>query len=327
MGTVAALGPGTVLLQYIVLEDGLRILLTTADVQKPYRLSAGEGEINPLTCRLLEALRSPSLDPRPLAKALYDLLIAPVAEDLKQAHAKTLMVSLDGVLRYVPLAALYDGRQYLAERYAVAVYIEPAADRLKDSPKAAWKVAGFGVTQALRDFPALPGARSEIEGIVKGQGHSGGVLEGTLHLDQDFTQEELRRALSPRYPVVHVASHFRFSPTEADSFLLLGDGSTLSLREIRTGRYDFQNVDLLTLSACETAVGSGQGTEVEGLAVTAERRRQARAPDPLARGGPDHRGLDAAHVRAAHGRALEQGRGAAPCPGRAAAGQAERGGA
>ncbi len=272
MGTVGELGPGTVLLQYIVLEDGLCILLTTADVQKPYRLATGEKTINRLTHELLEALRSPRLDPRPRAKALYDLLIAPLAEDLEQAHAKTLMVSLDGVLRYVPLAALYDGRQYLAERYAVAVYIEPAADRIKDRPKAAWKAAGFGVTQALRDFPRLPGAKAELEGIVKGQGHAGGVLEGTIHLDQDFTREELRRDLSPRYSVVHVASHFRFSPTEADSFLLLGDGSTLSLRDIRTGHYDFQNVDLLTLSACETAVGSGQGREVEGLAVTAEKK-------------------------------------------------------
>jgi CHAT domain-containing protein len=272
MGMVGALGPGTVLLQYIVLEDGLRILLTTADVQKPYKLATGEKAINRLTHELLEALRSPRLDPRPRAKALYDLLIGPVADDLAQAHAKTLMVSLDGVLRYVPLAALYDGHQYLAERYAVAVYIEAAADRIKDAPKRDWNVAGFGVTRALRDFPALPGARAEIEGIVKEQGRSGGVLEGTIHLDQGFTQEELRRALSGGYPVVHVASHFWFSPTEADSFLLLGGGSALSLREIRGGGYGFKNVDLLTLSACETAVGTGQGQEVEGLAVTAEKK-------------------------------------------------------
>jgi CHAT domain-containing protein len=272
MGMVRDLGPGTVLLQYILLQDGLRVLLTTASVQKPYRLPTGESEINPLTCRLLEALRSPNLDPRPLAKVLYDLLIAPLAEDLEQAHAKTLMVSLDGVLRYVPLAALYDGRHYLAERYALAVYIEPAADRLKDPPKATWSVAGFGVTQALRDFPALQGVRAELEGIVKEQGRSGGVLDGTIRLDRDFTQQELRRALSPRYPVVHVASHFRIGPTETEAFLLLGDGSALTLEQIRTGRYDFQNVDLLTLSACETAVGSGQGREVEGLAVTAEKK-------------------------------------------------------
>jgi CHAT domain-containing protein len=67
-----------------------------------------------------------------------------------------------------------------------------------------------------------------------------------------------------------VASHFRFSSTEADSFLLLGNGQRLSLTEI--GDFDFQDIDLLTLSACETAVGSGQGSEVEGLAVTAEKQ-------------------------------------------------------
>jgi CHAT domain-containing protein len=272
MGMVSELGEGTVLLQYIVLEDALRILLTTADVQRPYKLATGEKEINRLASGLLEALRSDTLDPRPLAKELYDLLIGPIAEDLEQAHARTLMASLDGVLRYVPLPVLYDGRQYLVERYAVAVYIEAAADRIKDPPKATWKVAGFGVTQAIRDFPALPGAKAELEGIVKGQGHSGGVLEGTIHIDQAFTQERLRGSLSPRFPVVHVASHFSFSPTEDDSFLLLGDGSALSLKQIRAGRFDFQNVDLLTLSACETALGGGQGREVEGLAVTTEKK-------------------------------------------------------
>jgi len=278
MGTVSDLGPGTVLVQYIVLKDWLRILLTTADVQKPYKLATKAEQINRLTCQLLETLRSPRLDPRPPARALYDLLIAPLAADLDQAfdqvpeneNGKTLMVSLDGVLRYVPFAALYDGRQYLAERYALAVYIAAAAEKIKDKPERAWKVAGFGVTKEHSDFPALTGVRAELEGIIKGEGHPGGVLDGTIRLDQDFTRDQLRDALSSRYPVVHVASHFRIAPTDADSVLLLGDGSTLSLDQIRK-YYHFKNVDLLTLSACDTAVGSGQGGEVESLAVTAEK--------------------------------------------------------
>ncbi len=282
MGAVGALGPGTVLLQYIVLKDGLRILLTTADIQKPYKLATGEKVINRLTAQLLDALRHPALDPRPRARALYDLLIAPLNEDLEQAQAKTLMVSLDGTLRYVPLAALYDGEHYLAERYAVAVYLEAAADRIKDKPETAWQVAGFGVTRETTveaglppetvSFNALPAARAELEGIVKDEHHPGGVLEGVIRLDGAFTRDALRAALLPRYPVLHVASHFRFGTTEADSYLLLGDGTTLTLADIRTGRYDFQHVDLLALSACETAVGGGQGREVDGLAVTAEKK-------------------------------------------------------
>jgi CHAT domain-containing protein len=74
---------------------------------------------------------------------------------------------------------------------------------------------------------------------------------------------------------LHIASHFKFAAgTEADSFLLLGDGSKLSLKDVRT-RVRFSGVDLLTLSACETAFGGGQdanGREIEGFATLAQNR-------------------------------------------------------
>ena len=73
--------------------------------------------------------------------------------------------------------------------------------------------------------------------------------------------------------VVHLASHFVFKPgNETDSFLLMGDGKRLSLKEIKDG-YEFINLDLLTLSACETAVGGGadaNGREVEGFGALAQ---------------------------------------------------------
>jgi CHAT domain-containing protein len=73
-----------------------------------------------------------------------------------------------------------------------------------------------------------------------------------------------------------VASHFKFNPgTEVDSFLVLGDGKRLTLRELREAGYNFRGVDLLTLSACETAVGGGadaNGREVEGFGALAQQR-------------------------------------------------------
>jgi tetratricopeptide (TPR) repeat protein len=113
MGLVSDLGPGTVLLQYIVLPDAIRILLTTGTVQKAYKIAQSEKKLKESAFALQSRLRDPRLDPRPAAKALYDVLIAPVAADLAQANTKTLMVSLDGFLRYLPLAALYDGQHYL----------------------------------------------------------------------------------------------------------------------------------------------------------------------------------------------------------------------
>ena len=65
------------------------------------------------------------------------------------------------------------------------------------------------------------------------------------------------------------------SITESNSFLLLGDGKQLTLGDIRTQNYRFDNVDLLTLSACDTGLGGGrdaQGREIEGFGVIAQRQ-------------------------------------------------------
>jgi CHAT domain-containing protein len=94
-------------------------------------------------------------------------------------------------------------------------------------------------------------------------------------LDDAFTEETFRAALRQRFPVVHIASHFAVQPgNETDSFLLLGDGGRLSLAKIKTAVNLFGGVELLTLSACDTATG-GTGTdgkEVESFAVLAQRQ-------------------------------------------------------
>ncbi|HEV8713174.1 MAG TPA: CHAT domain-containing protein [Candidatus Binatia bacterium] len=203
--------------------------------------------------------------------------MAPVAKDLQDAKAETLMWSLDGALRYLPMAALHDGDQYLIERYRSVVFTPASQARLKDRPSAQWKGLGLGVSQAHEDFLALPAVVDELSGIIReeGKNNTGGVLPGTIKLDAAFTAETMLAALHQRYPVVHIASHFLFHPgNETTSFLLLGDGSHLSLSQIKTLPNVFGGVDLLTLSACDTATGGagGDGKEVEGFGVLAQRQ-------------------------------------------------------
>jgi CHAT domain-containing protein len=183
------------------------------------------------------------------------------------------MLSLDGRLRYVPMAALHDGKAYLAERYALAIFTEAARDKLKDRRQADWKIVGLGLTEAKPGFNPLPAVADELEAIIRRSEGDEGVMSGVIRLNHEFTAESLFETLDLRYPVLHIASHFVFQPsTDQDSFLLLGDGGKLSLADIRLA-YNFQTLDLLTLSACQTAVGSAtKGREVEGFGVLAQKQ-------------------------------------------------------
>ena len=277
MADLADLGRGTVALYTLVGDKTYRVILITphAQVARDYPITAAD--LNRKVLAFREALRTPLVDPRPLAQELYRILVAPVASDLKGARAQTLMWSLDGVLRYLPVAALHDGEAYLVERYRHVMFTPASQARLKDAPQATWKVLGLGVSQAHGDFVALPGVVEELQGIIRdtGQAAATGVLPGALKLDAAFTAQAMRAALRQRYPVVHIASHFHFRPgNETASFLLLGDGSHLPLSEIKTWPNVFAGVDLLTLSACETAMGNaaGDGKEVEGFGVLAQRQ-------------------------------------------------------
>jgi CHAT domain-containing protein len=178
------------------------------------------------------------------------------------------MLSLDGPLRYLPFGALYDGHAYVAESYRTVMYAEVARDKVALPSKQQWKVAALGVSDKVSaDFPPLPNVPAELHAIVKSS--TGGIYPGEIRLNKNFTEKTMAET-SIRNPVVHIASHFRFVPgTDRDSFLLLGDGSKLSLDQLRKANF-FQESELLTLSACETAMGgTGKGVEIEGFAAIA----------------------------------------------------------
>ncbi|MGB7924025.1 MAG: CHAT domain-containing protein [Pyrinomonadaceae bacterium] len=274
------LGAGSVALYTFVGEQKYSVILVTPDVHiaREYPIKASELYAKALAFR--EALEDPRRDARPLAQELYRILIAPVANDLRETRAETLMWSLDGILRYVPVAALHDGEKYMLERYRNTVFTPASTTRLTDQPGARWESLGLGVSKAQPGFQPLREVPNELRGIIReenaGQAGAGGVLPGKIRLDENFTKEEMDAALRQRkYAVVHIASHFKFEPgNETDSFLLLGDGTRLTLDQLRDSPDYFRGVDLLTLSACNTATsGAGaDGKEVEGFAVLAQRQ-------------------------------------------------------
>ncbi len=276
--TLSQLGTGTVALYTIVEPDKVRIVLVTSQTQVARDFPIKDTDLRAKVLAFRQVLQDPSRDPRPLAHDLYTILVGPIEQDLQGAQATTLMWSLDDVLRYLPMAALYDGKQYLVERYKQDVFTPASESRLTETPQAQWNGLGLGVSQAHPGFLALTGVPQELDGVIHDptvMASQTGALPGTILLDTAFTQQAMTQALEARkYPLVHIASHFDFQPgDETASFLLLGDGSHLSLSTIKTLPQVFQGVDLLTLSACDTADGStgADGREVEGFAVLAQR--------------------------------------------------------
>lgn len=288
-GELADMGEGTVVVHYLIVPDQVHILLTTAGAPIHRESSIRQDALYSLIFQYREILQSPNKDPLPTARQLYKVLIEPIEADLAQARAKVLMLSLDGVLRYLPFGALHDGRQYLTQRYGFALYTPAARAALQRKPSGQWRIAGLGVSQAAPSlqFAALPAVPVELDEIIRdGDQDQAGVLSGSVSLDDKFTAESFSRALRTRPPVVHIASHFNFTPgTEVDSFLLLGAGNKLSLADFKSGNYPLNGVELLTLSACQTALGDvGQsmnaaagggkatGKEVEGFGALAQQR-------------------------------------------------------
>lgn len=280
---LGALGKGTVMLYTVVGEDRYRVILTAPSVQVDGKSEIKASELNAKVYAFRAALKNPKADPRPLGKALYDILIKPIEKDLKASGAKTLLWYLDGTLRYIPLAALSpDGKRYFGGDYQNVVLTSKTSDLQSQVSGRNWKVLGLGVSvaetvdnpidpQSKMPFSELPGTKRELFTIVSDEGtlNEKGILPGRRFLDENFTVENLQGSLRARkYNIVHLASHFYLGSKDASSFLLLGNNQILTLSEIKGSSFiTFGGVDLVTLSACNTAfAGSSNGSEVDSLA-------------------------------------------------------------
>jgi CHAT domain-containing protein len=282
-GVLRNLDPGTVALYTLVTDEKYRVMVITPNVMVPREYAIKADDLRKKVAEFRRALTDPALDPKPKAEELYDILVAPVAKELEGAKATTLMWSLDGVLRYLPIAALYDGNKYLVEKYRNTVFTPSSIPGLTGRPNVvAWRGLGMGVSKSYAGFQALPAVPEELHRIIreKGAAKENGVVPGQVMLDEAFTGENMEKALENKYPLVHIASHFDFAPgNDSASFLLLGgkteQGERLSLDELRKNpAFSFSDTELLTLSACNTAVSgsSGDGREVDGIGFLAQRK-------------------------------------------------------
>ena len=206
----------------------------------------------------------------PHAQKLYDWLIRPLEADLAAFPVDTLVFVPDGALRTIPMAALHDGKQFLVAKYAVG--ITPSMNLTDPRPikREGMKVLAVGVTEAVQGFPALPNVSAELEAL-----HT--LLGSETLVDKEFIAVNLEKKLKDeKFTIVHVASHGEFG-NEVDKTFLLTFDDKLSLDRLNqmVGVFRFRDdpLELLTLSACDTAAGDDRAAlGLAGMAIKAGAR-------------------------------------------------------
>jgi CHAT domain-containing protein len=203
------------------------------------------------------------------SKQVYDLLIAPLAADLAKAKTKTLVFVLDGAFRNIPMSALYDGDKYLVENYSVA--LTPGLQLVPPknlTDRTEYQALLGGISESRQTFSPLPGVKQELKSI-------GGLIPHETLLNEQFNSGLVSTNLvASNSPIVHLATHGQFSSKPEDTFILTWD-SRLSLDNLSTllqnrGTRSNNGIDLLVLSACQTATGDNRATlGLAGVAIRA----------------------------------------------------------
>jgi CHAT domain-containing protein len=204
------------------------------------------------------------------ARQVYDWLIRPLSADLDAENIDTLVIVPDGVLRLIPMAALHDGERYLVEQYAIAT--SPGLTLTDPTPieRKNIRVLMTGLTESVQGFPALPNVEQELKSI-------NALYQGTVLQNETFVSQNVQSELQKTsFSIVHIATHGEFSRNAGESYVLTYDGR-LDMddleRYMSMTTFREQPIELLTLSACQTATGDDRAAlGLAGIAVKAGAR-------------------------------------------------------
>ncbi len=268
---VSAVGGNAAVLYIIPLPDRTELLVTLADGIRRFVSPTGRAKLASDVAEFRLALEhlggTRHLVP---ARRLWETLVAPVLPTLEAAGIGTLVFVPDGPLRTIPLAALHDGAHYLIERFAVGISPGLSLMAARPLPRAGSSVLACGLSAGVQGYPALPAVPGELDGVLAGQ--HGRRLVDEAFLTRTFEDEVRTRP----YSVIHLASHGEIARDPRESFLLTFDGRVrLSDLEtlIRPRQLEEQPLELLVLSACQTAAGDDRAAlGLAGIAVQAGAR-------------------------------------------------------
>lgn len=316
--------PKTAILYPIILPDRVELLVSTGNDIQQFSQAIDTKTLQQAVYRFTGALRSGQPNAKILSLPLYQWLIAPLESHLQHHNIQTLVVVPDGVLRLVPFAALFDGKGYLIERYALSAspglsIIEPAPlqtqsvnslvvglsepggviDHLPDTmlkqietssvrglattPMARSRALSLAKAEAtsvdinneqfrlkIKEALSLPGVVTEVDNLSQ-------TLNATVLMNDSFKVENFRQTLLGKsYAIVHIASHY-ISGATADSSFIMAYDNVIRFNQLegllKNSKFANQPVEMLTLSACQTAEGDDRAPlGLSGLAIKANVR-------------------------------------------------------
>ncbi len=275
--------PATAAFYTIFLQDRLEVILklpqqaTLLHYTTLLPENRAENVLQQLQQSLLDVTRAYQV--RELSQEVYKWLIEPVETQLEESGVQTLVFVLDNPLRNIPMGVLYDGNKYLVEKYAIAV--SPGLQLLSPQPLGQvglnTLIGGlsqkrqFGEEGEELVFPPLENVRSELDEIES-------LVPSVELFDDTLTATNLQTQIKKgKFSVVHLATHGQFSSNPQETFILLSD-KLLKLKDweslLQAGDPSRStSIELLVLSACETAVGDERAVlGLAGIAVKAGAR-------------------------------------------------------
>ena len=274
--SINAIDPNAALIYTIVLPDRLEIIMAQGDrstnrqVFHHYSTSIDRNQLEQTIALLRLYITEPdrTREVEHISQQIYSWLMQPLTADLSIQQPKTLVFVLDGILQTIPMSVLYDGKQYLIEKYAIA--LTPGLRLLNSQPDS--RPLSFltgGISRYLQvdnlRFAALKNVPNELK--------TAGQQEHPPLLNLEFTPDNLLKQLNQTSAsVVHLATHGQFRANPQQTFLLMWQ-KLLTIKEFsnilqsRIKAYR-RPIKLLVLSACDTATGDRRATlGLAGIAV------------------------------------------------------------
>ncbi|MEM6611494.1 MAG: CHAT domain-containing protein [Cyanobacteria bacterium P01_C01_bin.72] len=274
--SIDQIDPHAAIIYTIVLPDRLETILATVNSGSSGRISyhhtqpVSQIELEQTIEQLQQYITEPdrTRQVQQIEAQLYSWLIQPLTAELEQHQPQTLVFVLDGMLQTIPMAALYDGQEYLLEKYAIA--LTPGLRLLNsqvNSRPLSFLAGGISRFQKVGDlsFAPLSNVQEEIETVSQS--------EDTALLNQQFTANNLLKQLNlTTASVIHLATHGQFRANPQKTFLLMWN-ELLNIKEFSSllqsrSKIHLNPIKLLVLSACNTATGDRRAAlGLAGVAV------------------------------------------------------------